>query len=52
MASISNANNEDKKLLDLFDEGFSLFMSLQSCDEPTNSLNIQVCLKFFFGEML
>jgi len=36
-----SASNDDKNLVELFDEGFGLFQNISNCDEPTNSLNIQ-----------
>lgn len=38
---MASSGNEDKKLLELFDEGFELFECVSNCDEPTNSVCIQ-----------
>ncbi|XP_014287729.1 immunoglobulin-binding protein 1b [Halyomorpha halys] len=42
---MATSDNEEKKLLELFDEGYDLFNCVSHCDEPTNSIVIQNKIK-------
>lgn len=42
MAEITNETTVDRKLFDIFEEGFQLFNHMDECAEPTNSPEVQV----------
>lgn len=47
------AEDESRKLSDIFDDGLDLFNTVSKTDEATNSSNIQVChcvVHFIIGE--
>ena len=39
---MATSDNDEKKLLELYDDGYELFNIISNCNEPTNSGFIQV----------
>ncbi|KAK9505606.1 hypothetical protein O3M35_009618 [Rhynocoris fuscipes] len=42
---MASTSCDEKKLLELFEEGYALFENINKCDEPTNSVAVQTKVK-------